>query len=141
MSGKIKFDEGKHAQLVTTLNDVSNSFSEVITALKNAKATVDSDFKGTAADALKTALQGKIDQLKKEKESWYTVIRNANQIQTALVDADMDSKKIIQGPSLPPNKTGTQPSKNNNPFLSGPTLPKSGSESAQKNPLGTNSWF
>ncbi|WP_207694355.1 hypothetical protein DOK67_0000941 [Enterococcus sp. DIV0212c] len=93
----VKYDPAKHSELIDAMNSVKESFEEVITEFKSVKSIVSSDFKGNGATALQTALQTKIEQLTKEKESWSTVIANAGQVEKAFVETDRNAKRIVQG--------------------------------------------
>lgn len=93
----ITYDTAKHSELMDTLNKIKESFDEVITEFSSVQSIVDSDFKGDGAKALQTALQTKIEQLTKEKESWSTVVTNAEQVEKAFVETDRNAKRIVQG--------------------------------------------
>lgn len=93
----VKYDSSTHSELINAMNSVKESFEGVITEFNSVKSIVNSDFKGDGATALQTALQTKVEQLTKEKENWSTVIANAGQVEKAFVEADRNTKRIVQG--------------------------------------------
>jgi uncharacterized protein YukE len=97
MADKIQYDPTKHVELKNLMNEIKEEFSSLIDEYKKVKEVVNSDFKGEAATALVATLDQKISQLTKEKENWFAVIQNADQVGKAFVESDRNAQRIIEG--------------------------------------------
>lgn len=96
MGSGVQYNSAGHAELKGKMDEIKEVFSELISEFESVNSIVGAEFKGEAATALQTALQGKISQLKSEKNGWNTVITNAEQLEEALIEADQNAKLVIQ---------------------------------------------
>lgn len=97
MSGTISYDASQHKALETELKKIGDNFDDLMTELSHLQSKVDDSLEGNATESLSKEISLLLGKLRTEKNNWSTVIKNANEVERLIKEADEKSSQAIAG--------------------------------------------